>query len=444
MMTTRHQVAFVKKNEKGEITTWKGDSKDGQLLKMLVENGMLDNLKPMAIRNNYPQFMKYSAVTFRSALTNARKSYNNDLYRRSSRGGMLLPQIILLIIMLTFCIVTTVVVIPKIPGPGMTGVNKFNVDDDNDDDDDDSDYEDDGEEDTFADGQSTIKTIGFKSVAFLDRKFNGKVKRNDAALASFQHGTKLITLPYIVDVWLGNNAQKHVSIQMQLLTGDSSKVTARVSSDQKALVIEFPMTKYLSSSSYAFVPYVIAQEQHKKDEKAKEHCKVALNVHPKTFARQKSVSIINNRNPSKVIMYEQRIPLPFACLHDFSTTVQDQYFHGETKVHYGDGSVHLHVELVADIRDSYVAEAESLVASLHVSDYHVAEDVKVPGNILVSNSKKHHHQSMDYESISSFNLDSETLKSRQAATIKSAAASRRSLPLKNKRLALTTNDGTVA
>ena len=87
-MTTRHQVSFVKKNEKGEIVAWKGDSKDGQLLKMLVENNMLEDQKPAMIRTTYPQFMKYSAATFRSALANARKSYGNELYRRSNRGGM--------------------------------------------------------------------------------------------------------------------------------------------------------------------------------------------------------------------------------------------------------------------------------------------------------------------------------------------------------------------
>jgi hypothetical protein len=89
MSATRHQVLFVKRNEKGEITTWKGDSADGKLLKMLVENGMIDNQKPAEIRTSYPQFMKYSATTFRSALTNARKSFNNELYRRSSREGTL-------------------------------------------------------------------------------------------------------------------------------------------------------------------------------------------------------------------------------------------------------------------------------------------------------------------------------------------------------------------
>jgi hypothetical protein len=63
-------------------------------------------------------------------------------------------------------------------GPGIRGVRLFKSegmnydvdgnDDDDDDDDDDSDY-DDGYDD-FADGQSTIKTIGYKSVAFLNQK----------------------------------------------------------------------------------------------------------------------------------------------------------------------------------------------------------------------------------------------------------------------------------
>lgn len=87
-MNTRHQVSFVKKNEKGEVTTWKGDSEDGKMLKILVENNCIHDKKPADIRALYPQFMKYSASTFRSALTNARKSYNNELYRRGLPDGM--------------------------------------------------------------------------------------------------------------------------------------------------------------------------------------------------------------------------------------------------------------------------------------------------------------------------------------------------------------------
>ena len=318
-------------------------------------------------------------------------------------------------------------------GPGIRGNNQFNDDDD----DDGSDYEGEDEEDDFddyADGQSTIKTTGYKSVAYLDQKKKGKVAKKPPG-TSF-HGTTSITLPYILDEWLGNNTQKHVSIQIQLLTGNTASIQTRVSSDQKSLVVKFPMTKYLSSSSHAFVPYVLARDQHKKNEEAQKSCTVALTVHPKTYARQKSVSVIKNRDPSKVIFYEQRIPLPFACMHEYSTSIHDNYFYGENKVHYQDSSVHLQVELIADIGDCYVAEAESLIASLHVNDFHVCEESKIPGNISVSASGKY-NQRMDLESIASFYPENET--------IKSAAASRRSMPCKDpkKRLAMTISDRTV-
>jgi hypothetical protein len=307
-------------------------------------------------------------------------------------------------------------------------------DDDDDDDDEDSDY-DDGYDD-FADGQSTIKTTGYKSVAFLNQKKNGKMMKHNSPNSSFSNGTTMITLPYIVDVWLGKNAQKHVSIQVQLLAGNTNNIETRVTTDQKFLSITFPMTKYLSSPSHAFVPYVLAQDQHKKDEQSIEHCKVALSVHPKTYARQKSVAVIKNRDASKVVMYEQRIPLPFPCMFDYCTTAHDNYFYGERKVHYQDSSVHLQIELVADVGDRYVAEAESLMGSLHVTDYYVPKDTKIPGNISVTPSGKNRRH-MDLDSIDSkffMNVDNETLK-----TTKSAAASRRSCPVNKgeKRLALT-------
>ena len=323
--------------------------------------------------------------------------------------------------------------------PGILGVNQFKTDEDDDDDEDDedSDYDD----DDYADCQSTIKTTAYKSIAFADQKKKGNIVKNSSPSKTFSHGTTTVSLPYIVDVWLINNAQKHVSIQVQLLSGDTCDIETRVSSDQKSLVITFPMTKYMSSSSQAFVPYVLARDQHKKDAKAKEHCKVALGVHPKTYACQKSVSVIKNRDPSnKDVLYEQRIPLPFACKHQFSTMAHDTYFYGENKVHYQDTSVHLQIELIADIGDSYVAEAASLIESLHVNDCHFREVSKIPGNISVSASGKYQHQKgMEVESINSFFPDDATMK-----TTKSAAASRRSLPCSNKkRMAITVSDLTV-
>jgi hypothetical protein len=87
-MSTRNVTFRQKKNEKGEITTWNSDSEDGKLLKTLVESNLLDDKKPTEIRTSHPAFMKYSPNTFRSALTNARRSFNNELYRRNTRDGM--------------------------------------------------------------------------------------------------------------------------------------------------------------------------------------------------------------------------------------------------------------------------------------------------------------------------------------------------------------------
>jgi hypothetical protein len=244
----------------------------------------------------------------------------------------------------------------------------------------------------------------------------------------------MITLPFIVDVWLGKNAQKHVSIQVQLLSGDTKNIETRVSSDQKYLAVKFPMTKYLSSAPHAFVPYVIARDQHKKDDQTKMLCQAALEVHPKTYARQKSVSVIKDRDHSKVIMYEQHIPLPFPCMFDYSTKAHDNYFYCENKVHYQDSSVHIHIELIADNGDRYMAEAQSLIGSMRVTDFYVPDEAKVPGNISVATMKRRSH--LDDETIDTqFFNRMET----GSVTTKSVAASRVACPVNKgeKRLALT-------
>ena len=82
-----------------------------------------------------------------------------------------------------------------------------------------------------------------------------------------------------------------------------------------------------------------------------------LEIHPKIIARKHSVSKLLNRDPTKkMIVLRQRIPLPFACRHQFSNEDSDRIFHGMEFKEHDNGEVHLHVELLQDTNDSYESE----------------------------------------------------------------------------------------
>ena len=85
-----------------------------------------------------------------------------------------------------------------------------------------------------------------------------------------------------------------------------------------------------------------------------------LEIHPKVIARKNSIAKLKKRNSdkTKVIRLTQRIPLPFKVKHQVSTKASDPLFFGKTFVPYADGSTWLHVELLQDNQDAYVADEE--------------------------------------------------------------------------------------
>ena len=60
---------------------WDSNSPDGLLLKMLVESGNVKGMTTKAVMNSYPQLSleNYKYATINSALTNARRVFQNQL-----------------------------------------------------------------------------------------------------------------------------------------------------------------------------------------------------------------------------------------------------------------------------------------------------------------------------------------------------------------------------
>jgi hypothetical protein len=76
----------AKMNEKGEIISWSSKSKDGLLLKLLLEQGHIKKESATQIQKEYPQFAKYALKTLSSALNNNRKALEKEVDARRSNG----------------------------------------------------------------------------------------------------------------------------------------------------------------------------------------------------------------------------------------------------------------------------------------------------------------------------------------------------------------------
>jgi hypothetical protein len=77
----------VCRNDKGEIIScWTSTNDNGQLLRLLVENG---NIKPGmtagAARDKYPMFKDYSYNCFQSAMKNVRRSLGTEVEAREQQ-----------------------------------------------------------------------------------------------------------------------------------------------------------------------------------------------------------------------------------------------------------------------------------------------------------------------------------------------------------------------
>jgi hypothetical protein len=59
----------VRTDKKGKVISWNSNSKDGQLLKLLMEQGHIKKKTASQVMKDYPQFEKYALRTLSSALS---------------------------------------------------------------------------------------------------------------------------------------------------------------------------------------------------------------------------------------------------------------------------------------------------------------------------------------------------------------------------------------
>jgi len=77
----------VVRNEKGEITTWNSESKDGKCLKVFFDSGVLAAETASEVKDDFEQFAKHATRTLGSAIQNLRKQMKNQTKARKSKGS---------------------------------------------------------------------------------------------------------------------------------------------------------------------------------------------------------------------------------------------------------------------------------------------------------------------------------------------------------------------
>jgi len=167
----------------------------------------------------------------------------------------------------------------------------------------------------------TITDGGYSHVSGRpQRRSQNKIK-----LATI-HGNTKAGMPFIMDIWTDCKNQGRISIQVQLLSGESfyKSIFVRISQNKRFLVLTFPMNPFMARSDFAFETFVIDEMQL--SEQDKNAMKVVLKHHSKTAARMESVSKTMSRSNTSGFFYEQRIPLPKAVKHQFATKDGDEFF----------------------------------------------------------------------------------------------------------------------
>jgi hypothetical protein len=151
-----------------------------------------------------------------------------------------------------------------------------------------------------------------------------------------------------------------------------------LSTSKMELVLSFPMSIFMARSESAFATSFF-DWKHFNNEHEKACMGVIMKNHGKTVARMVSVSKVKGRSSVDEFLYQQRIPLPRRCKHNFpSQRDGDDFFHGQNFIQYTDGSIHLHVELLCESTDGYHPEEVAAKPSTHIAS--PAANIASPAN----------------------------------------------------------------
>eukprot|EP00957_Ditylum_brightwellii_P211529 15366287-Ditylum_brightwellii.AAC.1 len=128
----------------------------------------------------------------------------------------------------------------------------------------------------------------------------------------------------------------------------------RVSTEKDEFVISFPMSPFLSCSSYTFKELMrdIGMFKGMNDEQNK----LVLQNHPKTITRVNLVKKMKGNNSTKHFTSHQRIKLPHCVQATPISQLEDKIFYNVKYAANKDSSVFMHAELMVGTGDNYTPE----------------------------------------------------------------------------------------
>ena len=357
-------------NEEGLIKSWSASCRDGIELKIYVENDCCAGLTPTQVRTKFPQFMKYTYGSFNSAFQNIKKQANAQQHNQSKvTCKYILFHLLFLNRFLTLVVEFNLSVSHTITVSGLAQYNNSDKDEDYNEEEDSYAREDNDQSFTskiasvssrysrLSVGDETMRTrrcfkttnTGYKLILYMKNQASPKEPRASSRRKSRTvYGAKKAELPFVIDTWNNKNARRCCSVQVQCLSGSNPIKTHMfcVLTDRLSLVLSVVLSKSGLNVEKAF-HYILAYMT--------ENERQFLSYHTKLTARQLTVAKLSGRDPEKQLILEQRIPLPFACHHDFADKSNDPYFYGIKFVPYeSTGETWAHIELVQEITDGYV------------------------------------------------------------------------------------------
>eukprot|EP00957_Ditylum_brightwellii_P169066 12868132-Ditylum_brightwellii.AAC.1 len=143
----------------------------------------------------------------------------------------------------------------------------------------------------------------------------------------------------------------HGSSSMNLIDS-ASQMDVRVSTDQKILVIGFPISPILSYSNFTLKNLVKHLPMF--NNWGKDAISYILQKHTKTAARIKSVVVLKEHSTTMQFYYTQHIPLFQKVCCTFATTSSgNKFFYGCRFSMCADGAFMMRAKLVTDVGDNY-------------------------------------------------------------------------------------------
>eukprot|EP00957_Ditylum_brightwellii_P153008 11646953-Ditylum_brightwellii.AAC.1 len=108
---------------------------------------------------------------------------------------------------------------------------------------------------------------------------------------------------FVLDKWTDSMCKSRISVQLQVPSGSdsASKMDVRVSTDQRALVIVFPMSPFLAHSDFTFKNLVKDLPRFKSW--GEDAVSYILQNHAKIAAKIKSIVILKERLTTKQFLF---------------------------------------------------------------------------------------------------------------------------------------------